>query len=369
MDLDERLRQSARSLRAKTEGIDVPAARADLARRERRGVGLVALCLLVVAAVIGLCASGSGLGLSGRGEHVVRAGTPPDTVVQRVTANRFRSIGTASLVVAGDSSILGSVPSDDDAVTVAVAAEMQRVLEPGAEIQRGLRIETTIDPASQQQAEAAVRAVVPESSGVVAAVLVADPDTGRVLALLDPAGLVRVPRRHDAALAPLVAAAAIDAGVRPVQALPVPVDGAVAPEDLVPALRRAGISSPLVADEGLLSGRSAVTLWELTSAHTIFSQSGTAHDLSVLSRVVDEDGSAVHDEPPGYRRAVSERAAASVGPGVASDPCCGGATAVGHTGGLVVGVHLASSDKQPVDMTRVPGDWDAGDVFRLVAAT
>ncbi len=137
----------------------------------------------------------------------------------------------------------------------------------------------------------------------------------------------------------------------------------------MPALRRAGIHSPLVADEALLEGRSAVTLWELTSAHTIFSQGGVAHDLSVLSRVVDEDGTVVYDEPPGYRRAVSESAAESVGSGGGRNPCCGGATAVGHSGGLVVGVHLAWSDGRPVDMAAVAGDWDAGDVLRLVAAT
>ncbi len=367
MDLDERLRDSAQAVRARTDGIDLPTARADLARRQRRGVGVTALCLVVVLALVGLLANGSVLTPSSPDERVASA-SPPDTVLQRVAANHFRSIGTATLVVAGDSSILGSVPSADDAVTAAVAAEMQHVLGPGTEVQRGLRIETTIDRALQQQAEAAVRAVVPQSSGVVASVLVADPETGRVLALVDPAGLARRPRRHDAALAPLVAAAAIDAGVRPVRALPVPADGAVAPEDIVPALRRAGIRSPLVADDVLLAGGAEVTLWELTSAHTIFSQSGTAHDLSVLSRVVDDDGAVVYDEPPGYRRAVSARAAASVGSGAASDPCCGGATAVGHAGGLVVGVHLASLDGQPVDMTSVGGDWDAGDVFRLVAA-
>ncbi len=119
---------------------------------------------------------------------MVRAGPPSDIVLQRVVANRFRASGTATRVVAGDSSTIGSVPSGDDALTAAVAAEMQRILGPDAEVQRGLRIETTIDPAVQQQTEAAVKAVVPHSSGVVASVVVADPATGRVLALVDPAG-------------------------------------------------------------------------------------------------------------------------------------------------------------------------------------
>lgn len=388
MSIDDRLRSSANEARARTGGVDVRAARADLARRQRRAVlaiGTCAAALLVTASLSALVWSRAE---TDAGDRVVAAGVDSDARLQRHAANRFRSAEDASVVVAADGSVLGSVPPrGGGSVLAALARETHRSVVGHVDVKRRLRIETTIDPDVQARLEEAVAGRLRElPDALVATVIALDPASGSVLGLVDPAGLARVPRPHGTAVLPVIAAVALDAGVPADALLPAPAkltapDGTIVidptaldrgqmtlvdaieaasptafaslaqlvdPVTLVGRVQRAGISSPLTGDTGLLIGRDPIALWDLTAAFRALASGGQLRDVGAIDRVVADTGSVLFDASPTDRAAFLPASAALVLDAIPGAGALGSSltdqTAIRVTSDVLIGVHVGYRD-------------------------
>jgi penicillin-binding protein 1A len=251
--------------------------------------------------------------------------------------------------------VLDELQHDPDfAVLGATASERAARLFGG-----GLVITTTIDPARQRAAEAAVAAVLPEPDDPRAALVAIDPATGAVQALVggrghglpgDPVGRFNLAtdgrRQPGSAFKPLVLAAALEAGTDLEEVLPAPADLAVplgggrtwqvgnaggqgygaltvrqatalsvntvyaqlvhrvGPQAVVDVARRAGIASPLQPLASLALGAQEVTPLEMAEVAATFAAAGVRRDAVVVERIVDADGVVIWQRPDAGHRAL-----------------------------------------------------------------
>lgn len=212
----------------------------------------------------------------------------------------------------------------------------------------GLRIETTLDAELQAQAELAVRRVLPDPDDPDVAVVVIDPATGWVKAIVgghdffDPdAEAARLNlatqgmRPTGSAFKPIVLAAALEEGITlnrtydapsvmefdlPAGVWEVENYGAsgggsvdlveatvwsyntayaqlvldVGPDDATAMASRLGITSPLLAVPSAVLGTNDVSPLELTSAYATFAAGGVHRPPTFVTRVSDRDGTVLY---------------------------------------------------------------------------
>ncbi len=208
----------------------------------------------------------------------------------------------------------------------------------------GLRIETTLDPSAQAAAERAVARVLPDPDDPDAAVVVIDPTTGAVRALVgghdyfdddSPTAKLNLAtqgrRPTGSAFKPLVLAAALTEGIGTDTTYPAPsttrielpdgpwevqnyggVDGGVVdlvdatvwsyntayarlvmdvgPADATAMASRLGVTDPLVSVPSAVLGTNDVSPLALTSAYATLAAGGVHRTPTFVTRVEDRDG-------------------------------------------------------------------------------
>lgn len=216
----------------------------------------------------------------------------------------------------------------------------------------GLRIETTLDPAVQRAAVDAVEAQLPEADDPSAAVVVLDPTTGAVRALVGGRQRDHVPggfslatmgrRQPGSSFKPIVLAAALERGVSldrvfpggrciAFDAVPGWQDGVcnygdadhgeltlreatvrsvntvyarlgveLGPRALQAQASTMGITSPLPPVHSLALGAGEVTPLEMASAYSSLATLGTWHEPHLVTRITDAAGTVLwaHDGQP-----------------------------------------------------------------------
>ena len=229
----------------------------------------------------------------------------------------------------------------------------------------GLRIETTLDPMLQAEAEQAVGRVLPGADDPDAAVVVLEPGTAEVKAWVggrdydgegphakfDLAGLARRP--SGSVFKPLVLAAALDRGVplgteyaAPAH-LELPVTGGtwavdnydgidggvvdltdatvfslntayaslvteVGPDAVVHAAARLGVDSPLEAVPSITLGSQDVSPLDVASAYATLAADGVHTEPALVRRITDRHGRVLYEHSPDPREAVSPATARTV---------------------------------------------------------
>ena len=230
----------------------------------------------------------------------------------------------------------------------------------------GLRIETTVDPVWQAEAEAAVDGVVGRPGDPHGAMAVLDPATGAIRALVggrrygdpaDPVGRFNLAtdgrRQPGSAFKPLVLAAALARG-RTLEdpfpggasvSLPVPGTGEtwtvgnagdrdlgpmtlrqatawsvnvvyarlmaeVGPEAVVELARAAGVTAPLQPYLSLALGAQEVSVLDMATVAATLATGGIHREPSAVVRIVDRDGVVVWERPdPVGERVLDEEVA------------------------------------------------------------
>ncbi|MBN2113773.1 MAG: transglycosylase domain-containing protein [Acidimicrobiia bacterium] len=229
----------------------------------------------------------------------------------------------------------------------------------------GLRIYTTLDPAAQIAAEAAVASVLP-SGGPAAALAAVDPRTGHVLALVggadyydtsDPVAqfnLATLGRRQPgSAFKPFVLAAALEAGIGldaefqggraavirtaagrwrvenfnqltypnltlleatvfSVNVVYARLMGLLEPEQVIAVARAAGINTPLEPLPSLALGTQEVTVLDMASAYATFAAGGLHIDPILVTRIEDQSGRILFEAVPTIERALDPAVAEQV---------------------------------------------------------
>jgi penicillin-binding protein 1A len=229
----------------------------------------------------------------------------------------------------------------------------------------GLRIHTTIDPATQQAAEAALSSVLP-GDGPSGALVAIDPRNGHVLALVggrdyyDPADPVAKfnlatmgSRQPGSAFKPFTLAAALEGGYRlddvfaaasttvvPGEAGPWVVTNhehgtfpdltlreatvfsvntvyadlitAVGPGRVAEVAGAAGITSPLEPLPSLALGTQEVTVLEMASAYGTFAAGGLHVEPMFITRVESADGTTIYEPVPRVTVAIPGATAAAI---------------------------------------------------------
>ncbi|HUG86366.1 MAG TPA: transglycosylase domain-containing protein, partial [Euzebya sp.] len=219
----------------------------------------------------------------------------------------------------------------------------------------GLRIETTIDPASQRQAEGAVAATLVDAADPRAALVAIDPSNGHIRALVggrdyhdpvDPVARFNLAtdgrRQPGSAFKVLVLAAALEAGWSLQDTLPAPatitLEGAlgsadwtvgnagqqgygdltlrtatalsvnvvyaqlvtdIGPQAVIDLARRAGITSPLQPLGSIALGAQEVSPLEMATVTATFAAGGVHHDPTIIRRIIDRDGVVIWEHPDG----------------------------------------------------------------------
>ncbi|MFH1329725.1 MAG: PBP1A family penicillin-binding protein, partial [Actinomycetota bacterium] len=229
----------------------------------------------------------------------------------------------------------------------------------------GLRIYTTLDPAAQLAAEAAVASVLPDG-GPAAALAAVDPRTGFVLALVggadyydtsDPVAqfnLATLGRRQPgSAFKPFALAAALQVGIGldaefqggrsaviqtaagrwrvenfnnlsypnltlleatvfSVNVVYARLMNLLDPEQVVAVARAAGITTPIEPLPSLALGTQEVTVLDMASAYATFAAGGLHIDPILVTRIVDPSGRVVFETVPTIRRAMEPAVAEQV---------------------------------------------------------
>ena len=232
----------------------------------------------------------------------------------------------------------------------------------------GLVIETTLDPAWQQAAEAAVAATVGEPGDPAAAMVAIDPSTGEIRALVggrdwddaaDPAARFNLAttaaRQPASVLKPVVLAAALEQGWSLGDHLPAPASlelaadppeepdawevgnhrerdyglatlreavtlsmntpfaaliEEVGPEAVAALAADLGVATPLEARRTLALGVQEVTVLDVASVQATLAAGGVHRRPSAVSRVLDADGEVLYERAPDEGRRVLEPAVA-----------------------------------------------------------
>ncbi len=208
----------------------------------------------------------------------------------------------------------------------------------------GLRIHTTVDLAAQAAAEAAVASILPDAEGPAASVVVLEPATGYVRAMVggrdffgpgDSAKLnlaTQGPRQAGSAFKPMVLAAALAQGIDPETILPapacidIPLDdekvwqpcnygegggGAVSiaegtvrsyntlyaqlimqvgPAEAMAAATSFGITTPLRTNPASVLGTNEVSVLDMASAYGTFANRGIQVPPVFVTRITRADG-------------------------------------------------------------------------------
>ncbi len=229
----------------------------------------------------------------------------------------------------------------------------------------GLRIYTTLDPAAQMAAEAAVASVIPDD-GPSAALAAVDPRTGYVLAIVggedyydadDPVAqfnLATLGRRQPgSAFKPFALAAALQAGIGldaefqggrsaviqtdsgrwrvenynqlsypnltlleatvfSVNVVYARLMNLLDPADVVAVAEAAGITTPLEAVPSVALGTQEVTVLDMASAYATFAAGGLHIDPILVTRIEDPEGRVIYQAVPTIEKAMEPEIAQQV---------------------------------------------------------
>ena len=225
----------------------------------------------------------------------------------------------------------------------------------------GIRIRTTIDLELQQQAEAAVEAIIPDGENVPdASAVVIEPDTGEVLAMVGGRDFfgdsefanvnlaVGTGRQAGSSMKPILLAGAIEQGVSVTQSFEAPQQLTLQPadlnepwnvrggsstgfSDLVDATvwsrntvyaqlavqfgagatgswaERLGMQSPIAPVYASVLGTENVTTLDLAAAYATFANRGVQHDPVFVSEILNADGTTLWSHEPTGERVLSTR--------------------------------------------------------------
>ena len=229
----------------------------------------------------------------------------------------------------------------------------------------GLRIYTTLDPAAQVAAQAAVASVLPDG-GPSAALAAVDPRTGYVIALVggadyydpdDPVAQFNLStlgrRQAGSAFKPFALAAALEAGIGldsefqggrsavirteagrwrvenfnqlaypnltlleatvfSVNVVYARLMALIDPEAVVEVARAAGITSPLEPLPSVALGTQDVTILEMASAYATFAAGGLHIDPILVTRIEGPDGEVIFEAVPTIHKAMEPDVAEQV---------------------------------------------------------
>ncbi|WP_066176038.1 transglycosylase domain-containing protein [Bacillus marinisedimentorum] len=224
----------------------------------------------------------------------------------------------------------------------------------------GLKVYTTLDPSIQKIAEEKVKETIAPDSGIQAAVVVMDPQTGEVKALVGGRDYadspfnraVQAKRQPGSTFKPILYYAAIESGFTPATQLsseptafryddgnsvykpsnfndyyadgPITLAQAIAlsdnifavktnmylqPENLVETAKRLGIKSKLKAVPSLALGTSPVTPLEMTGAFSRLASGGKNTVPVFIKKVVDYEGNVLYERDQEPRQKLDEAAA------------------------------------------------------------
>jgi penicillin-binding protein 1A len=227
----------------------------------------------------------------------------------------------------------------------------------------GLRVYTTLRPAVQQQAEAAVASVLPAPTDPEAAVVSVIPSTGEIVAMIGGRDFKTAQfnlaaqgrRQPGSAFKPFVLVVAMDKGISPdrqFETAPLTVkvkDGVwnvtnfenefttgqltlraatdwsvnavfarlvleVGPQPVVDAAKRMGITSPLNPDPAIALGglTTGVSPLEMASAYGTLSNAGVHVEPIAVTKVTDGGGHVLMQPKPASTKAVDPAVAATV---------------------------------------------------------
>ena len=228
-------------------------------------------------------------------------------------------------------------------------------IDEGTARRAGLKVYTTLDPKAQAAAEEAVRRHIPPNADLETAVVVADPRTGAVLALVGGKDFAksqldrtRAPRQPGSTFKPFVYLTALEEGYTPltlgtsrektfVQAdgtpytpknygdryasADVPLVYAIQTNDNVYAVdtisrlgservavraRDLGIAEPLLPVLSLALGTSEVSPWSLAQAYATLAAGGVYRPLYLVERVETADGRLLYAHRPEERRVAGQ---------------------------------------------------------------
>ncbi|PTQ53361.1 MAG: Multimodular transpeptidase-transglycosylase [Brockia lithotrophica] len=224
-------------------------------------------------------------------------------------------------------------------------------IDEGTARRAGLKVHTTLDPQAQAAAEEAVRQHIPPDTDLEAAVVVADPRTGAVLALVGGKDFAksqldrtRAPRQPGSTFKPFVYLTALEEGYTPLTLGPsrektfvladgtpytpknygdryanadVPLAYAIqtsdnvyavdtisrlGPERVAARARDLGIAEPLLPVLSLALGTSEVSPWSLAQAYATLAAGGVYRPLYLVERVETADGRLLYVHRPEERR-------------------------------------------------------------------
>ena len=227
----------------------------------------------------------------------------------------------------------------------------------------GIRVRTTIDLDLQAQAEAAVQAIIPAGDQVPdASVVVIDPDTGEVLAMVGGRDFfgdsefanvnlaVGTGRQAGSAMKPILLAEAIERGIPVTQQFEAPqvlelqppdllepwrvrggsrtgfsdlVDGTVwsrntvyaqlavqlGPDAVSNTSRELGIQSEIAPVYASVLGTENVTTLDLAAAYATFANRGVQHDPVFVTEIINPDGTTLWTHQPEGTRVLETRTA------------------------------------------------------------
>ena len=227
----------------------------------------------------------------------------------------------------------------------------------------GIRVRTTIDLDLQAQAEAAVQAIIPAGDQVPdASVVVIDPETGEVLAMVGGRDFfgdsefanvnlaVGTGRQAGSAMKPILLAEAIERGIPVTQQFEAPqvlelqppdllepwrvrggsrtgfsdlVDGTVwsrntvyaqlavqlGPDAVSNTSRELGIQSEIAPVYASVLGTENVTTLDLAAAYATFANRGVQHDPVFVTEIINPDGTTLWTHQPEGTRVLETRTA------------------------------------------------------------
>lgn len=273
-------------------------------------------------------------------------------VLDRMVATGAISEAQAAAAAGTPLYVVPPVPPSARHLAAAVQEELREILPRHAGAP-GLVIETTLDPALQEEAERSVRVRLQQLErhrAGSAAVVALDPRDGRILAMVGsadydaPAGQINMavePRQPGSALKPWLYAAALERGYTPASMVldvpstfpteggpyrpanydlrfrgPVTMRTALGSSLNVPAVRtldaigvdtlismahRAGLDSLEAAEAyglALTLGGGGVRLLDLTASYGAFAQGGVRHEPWLIARVRDHRGAVLYERRP-----------------------------------------------------------------------
>ncbi len=229
----------------------------------------------------------------------------------------------------------------------------------------GLKVYTTLDPATQVAAEVAISSMLPDK-GPAAALVAIDPRDGTVLAIVggrdfyditDPIAQFNLAtqgtRQPGSAFKPFALAAALEAGVDIESTWPggrrAVVDGShgawevanhedayypaltlreatvfsvnvpyaylvdlIGPDRVVAAADAAGIDTELAAVPTIVLGSQDVTVLDMAAGYTTFANNGIHVEPTFVTRIEDADGQVIFEHLPTYSRVFSTDVAQDV---------------------------------------------------------